>query len=44
MLTYWTSKEAHEGFHKRRVIQDGFMEMMKYISVMPFEEYGEIIR
>ena len=44
MLTYWTSKEAHEGFHEKQVIQDGFMEMMKYISVMPFEEYGEIIR
>lgn len=44
MLTYWTSKEAHEEFHKRQAIQDGFMEMMKYVSVMPFEEYGEIIR
>lgn len=44
MLTYWTSKEAHEEFHKRQVILDGFMEMMKYVSVMPFEEYGEILR
>ena len=44
MLTYWTSKEAHEEFHRMQVILDGFTEMMKYISIMPFEEYGEIIR
>ena len=44
MLTYWTSKEAHEEFHRRQVILDGFTEMMRYISIMPFEEYGEIIR
>jgi len=44
MLTYWTSKKDHEEFHKRQVILKGFMEMMKHISIMPYEEYGEIIR
>jgi len=44
MLTYWTSKEDHEEFHKEQVILKGFMDMMKYISIMPYEEYGEIMR
>lgn len=44
MLTYWTSKEAHEKFHREPVIMDGFMGLMKYLSIMPFEEYGEIMR
>ena len=44
MLTYWTSKKAHEEFHKEPVILKGFMDMMKYLSIMPYEEYGEIMR
>lgn len=44
MLTYWTSKKAHEEFHKQQVIVKGFMGLMKYLSIMPYEEYGEIIR
>jgi len=44
MLTYWTSKNAHEDFHKEPVIINGFMSMMKYLSIMPYEEYGEIMR
>ena len=44
MLTYWTSKEAHEEFHKQPVIMEGFMSVLKYLSIMPYEEYGEIIR
>jgi len=44
MLTYWTSKKAHEQFHKEQVILKGFMSLMKYLSVMPYEEYGEIMR
>ena len=44
MLTYWSSKEAHEKFHKLEVIMKGFMGLMKYLSVMPYEEYGEILR
>ena len=44
MLTYWTSKKAHEDFHKEPDIVEGFMGLMKYISIMPYEEYGEIIR
>ncbi len=44
MLTYWTSKEAHEEFHKEKEILKGFMDMMKYVSIMPYEEYGEIMR
>jgi rhodanese-related sulfurtransferase len=44
MLTYWTSKKAHEEFHKQQVIVKGFMGLMKYLSIMPYEEYGEIVR
>jgi heme-degrading monooxygenase HmoA len=44
MLTYWTSKKAHEEFHKEPDIAEGFMGLMKYLSIMPYEEYGEIIR
>lgn len=44
MLTYWISKKNHEDFHKEQVILKGFMDMMKYISIMPYEEFGEIIR
>jgi len=44
MLTYWTSKKAHEDFHKEPDIVEGFMGLMKYLSIMPYEEYGEIIR
>ena len=44
MLTFWSSKEAHEGFHKEPDILEGFMGLMKYLSIMPYEEYGEIIR
>lgn len=44
MLTYWTRKRAHEDFHKEPDIVEGFMGLMKYLSIMPYEEYGEIIR
>jgi len=44
MLTYWTSKKAHEKFHKEQMILKGFMGLMKYLSIMPYEEYGEIMR
>jgi len=44
MLTYWTNKKAHEEFHKEPDIVEGFMGLMKYLSIMPYEEYGEIIR
>jgi len=44
MLTYWTSKQAHEAFHREQVILQGFMGLMKYLSIMPYEEYGEILR
>ena len=44
MLTYWTSKEAHEEFHKQNVIMEGMMGLMKYLSIMPYEEYGDILR
>ncbi len=44
MLTFWASKKAHEEFHKQPDILEGFMGLMKYLSIMPFEEYGEIIR
>lgn len=44
MLTYWTNKKAHEEFHKESDILQGFMGLMKYVSIMPYEEYGEIIR
>jgi len=44
MLTFWTSKKAHEEFHKEPDILEGFMGLMKYLSIMPYEEYGEIIR
>jgi len=44
MLTYWESKEAHEGFHKEPDIVKGFIGLMRYLSIMPYEEYGEIIR
>lgn len=44
MLTFWASKKAHEEFHKEPDIFEGFMSLMKYLSIMPYEEYGEIIR
>ncbi len=44
MLTYWKSKQTHEEFHKEPVILEGFMGLMKYLSIMPYEEYGEIMR
>jgi len=44
MLTYWVSKKAHEEFHKQQLILKGFMGLMKYLSIMPYEEYGEIMR
>jgi rhodanese-related sulfurtransferase/heme-degrading monooxygenase HmoA len=44
MLTYWASKQAHEEFHKEPDILKGFMGLMKYLAIMPYEEYGEIIR
>ena len=44
MLTYWTSKEAHEEFHKQPVIMEGFMSLLKYLSIMPYEEFAEVMR
>jgi len=44
MLTYWTSKKAHEQFHMEQGILKGFMGLMKYLAIMPYEEYGEIMR
>ncbi|UCC27658.1 MAG: antibiotic biosynthesis monooxygenase [Candidatus Bathyarchaeota archaeon] len=44
MLTYWASKKAHEEFHKQPTIVKGFTELLKYLSIMPYEEYGEIMR
>jgi len=44
MLTFWTGKTTHEEFHKEPDILKGFMGLMKYLSIMPYEEYGEIIR
>jgi rhodanese-related sulfurtransferase/heme-degrading monooxygenase HmoA len=44
MLTFWTSKKAHEEFHKDPDILKGFMGLMEYLAIMPYEEYGEIIR
>jgi rhodanese-related sulfurtransferase/heme-degrading monooxygenase HmoA len=44
MLTFWASKKAHEDFHKEPDILEGFMRLMKYLSIMPYEEYGEIMR
>lgn len=43
MITYWDSKESHEEFHQREEIMQGFKDMMPHISIMPFEEYAEII-
>lgn len=44
MLTYWKSIEAHEEFHKQPKIKEGFMNLMKYLAVMPKEVYAEILR
>ena len=44
MLTFWESKKAHEEFHKEPDILEGFMGLMKYLSIMPYEEYGDVIR
>jgi rhodanese-related sulfurtransferase/heme-degrading monooxygenase HmoA len=44
MLTFWTGEKTHEEFHKEPDILKGFMGLMKYLSIMPYEEYGEIIR
>jgi len=43
MLTYWTSREAHETFHDHEDIMQGFKEMMPHIAVMPYEEFAEIL-
>jgi len=44
MLTYWTNQKAHEEFHRKHVILEGFMGLMKYLSIMPYEEYAKIMR
>lgn len=44
MLTFWASKKAHEDFHKEPDILKGFMSLMKYLSIMPYEEYGDVLR
>ncbi|MGD8507158.1 MAG: rhodanese-like domain-containing protein [Candidatus Bathyarchaeota archaeon] len=44
MLTFWASKKVHEEFHKEPDILEGFMGLMRYLSIMPYEEYGEIMR
>jgi len=44
MLTYWTNKKVHEEFHRQPVIMEGFGALLKYLSIMPYEEYGEIMR
>ena len=44
MLTFWASKKAHEAFHKEPDILEGFMDLMKYLSIMPYEEYSETLR
>ena len=35
MLTYWTSKKAHEEFHKQAAIMEGFTGLLRYLSIMP---------
>jgi len=44
MLTYWTSIEAHEEFHKHPKIRESFTALMKYLAVMPKEVYAEVLR
>lgn len=44
MLTYWASKKVREEFYMEQVILKGFISLMKYLSVMPYEEYGKIMR
>jgi len=44
MLTYWTSIEAHEEFHKDPKVKEGFMSLMEYLAVMPREVHTEILR
>lgn len=43
MITYWDSRESHEEFHHIDDIMQGFMDMMPYLAVMPFEEHAEIM-
>ncbi len=43
MLTYWSSREAHEEFHDLPEIMEGFQEMMEHIAITPYEEFAEVI-
>ncbi len=43
MITYWNDRKSHEDFHKLEEIVQGFKDLMPHISIMPFEEYAEII-
>ncbi len=43
MITYWDTRASHESFHQLEEIVAGFMEMMPHLSVMPFEEYAEVL-
>jgi len=44
MLTYWTSIDAHEEFHRDPKVKEVFMSLMKYLAVMPREVHSEILR
>ncbi len=43
MLTYWSSRKDHEEFHNLPEIMEGFKEIMPHVSILPYEEFGEII-
>lgn len=43
MLTYWSSRKDHEEFHNLPEIMEGFKEIMPHVSILPYEEFAEII-
>jgi len=44
MLTYWTSREAHEKFHELPEILGEFKGLMEHVAITPYEEFAEVIR
>ncbi|MHA2060023.1 MAG: rhodanese-like domain-containing protein [Candidatus Ranarchaeia archaeon] len=44
LLTYWTSKEAHEKFHKKPETQKKYQALLPFLASMPYEEFGDIMR
>lgn len=44
LLTFWTSKEAHERGHSLPKFRDVFEQLPQHLTRMPYEEFHEILK